>query len=301
MRPNAISPIALLGLCALCALIAVAIGPAGAVTREGFTVAKGAPANKTYPAMTTSSPVARTSAGASANVITVSNCKTVTFCDDVPFEVVVPAGTTESDEFGVTIELSWDDPTGTNDVDMYAWDDGQIKGGANTQVGGAATRANPERMRLSRPTLGAYHLLPHNVQGANTGYKVKATLTIGKFESSVEQLAPERKSSASTTTTTTRPQESLEPDATTTTLAPVAVDHDDDFDFGASDFDRRIALTPEQLAEIAAAQREIAAPAPSKPKKASPAALIASFVITPLALVGGSGTLIWRRRKSLAL
>lgn len=125
-------------------------------------------------------------------------------CDTVPIMVVPPNVPAET-PWLIEIELSWPNPTGTNDLDMTLYDDQQVTKRANTTgyspFGEANTQNNPERIRTYLPTLGKYNLVVLNYLGVNTSYTVKVTMKIGEafttpFES-LDDLPPIAESSSS--------------------------------------------------------------------------------------------------------
>jgi hypothetical protein len=77
-------------------------------------------------------------------------CRTVTYCDAAQFEVKYPKSYLRDVFFGITIELTWDNPrtksnseTG-NDVDLFVWgDDGPAAGGPLSKCGSPTDPAEP--------------------------------------------------------------------------------------------------------------------------------------------------------------
>ena len=275
--------------------VVVVSNSARATTREGFEIGPGQTVNMEYPQLVGVNPQDEVEPSA-------DNCKTVTFCDNIPFVVHAPENLGEDDSFYVAMEITWDDPSKSNDVDVYAYDKGQLKGGTTTRMGKAATSSNPEKINLQQPTLGEYQLVVMNRSGVNTGYKLKARMVRAKFESPVEQLAPPKNPPpAATTDDTTKPEESVEPtatagsDTTPATLAPVPVGADNDFDFGGSDFDDQLAAPEIPQNESAGATRRAA------PKEVAGIVLVAWFVIVPLLALGGGAAVILRRRRNFLL
>ena len=173
----------------------VALAPvAGAFMREGIAVSREQGAEKSYP------PIAGNYQAVAAN-FTPSGCGDETntapfqtFCDRIPLKIAVPE-LDAADEFFVTIELSWDNPSGQNDLDMWVWDDTQIakredpESGTYTELA-AATSAdqNPEIAKLFRPELGDYNVTVMNALGPNTGYKLKVYMTVARGDEIFELL-----------------------------------------------------------------------------------------------------------------
>lgn len=114
-----------------------------------------------------------------------------TFCDHVPLEVIVPSDVSDNDELLVQMSISWDDPSGTNDLDTWVYDDQQITGSGYTAVGEAASGDNPETPKFRVGTLREFNLIILNFSGANTGYVIEAVVAVAKFESPFESLDPE--------------------------------------------------------------------------------------------------------------
>jgi len=276
----------------LSGLLVTLAGPAVARPREGFEVTPSAGVDKkAYPALIGVNPQNQVDAS------TPADCNSVTYCDTIPFTVKPPDNLGENDNFYVTITVGWDDPNKSDDVDIRVYDNGQLQGGAVTRMGRASTSSNPEKVDLQQPTLGDYQLVVQNSSGVNNGYRVSAKLFRGKFESPVEQLAPPAKESTSTTATTAAPpKESLAPPTsmTPTTLAPIAVTHDDSLDFAASDFKSSL---DDPAADQLIAASALRKPPPTKPP--STIVLIIWFVIAPIVLVGGAIAFLYRRRRGI--
>jgi hypothetical protein len=275
------------------ALLVSFAGPAVATPREGFEVKPNTSVDKKeYPALVGVNPQTQ------VDLSTPSDCNTVTYCDTIPFTVEPPPDLKEDDNFYVTVTVAWEDPNKADDVDILVYDNGQLQGGAVTRMGKSSTSNNPEKVDLQQPTLGEYQLVVQNTSGVNNGYTVSAKMFMGKFESPVEQLAPPARETTTTTATTVAPpHEDLGPPTTLThtTLAPIAVAHDDSLDFTASDFQSQITdpATEEFLAQASALRKPPVAKAPST------IALIIWFVIAPIILCGGAVAFLYRRRRGI--
>ncbi|HUQ40477.1 MAG TPA: hypothetical protein VM030_10010 [Acidimicrobiales bacterium] len=289
-----------LRLAALVALLGVVLAPAPpsqATKREPMKITEGKTVEATFPALVGSVPQSEEQVRPNP-----SDCATYTWCDTVPLDIVPPPGLKDEDDFFVEVKISWDNPSGQNDIDTFAYDDQQTKGGAGyTQKASGASADNPETLRLFRPTLGTYNAVILNFVGPNTGYKVTARLLDSKYQAPFEALAPGKKP-ATTTTSTTRPVEVTAPpdtaptETTPPTLAPAAVSNDDDFDFGTSDFEDQLAAPPRPEGGF---EGESAAPA-NQVKKVGGGTVAIWFVVAPLILLGAAGYFIVHRRGGVA-
>lgn len=290
-RSPASTPRRLLGAVAALALVggAASFWPAHAMTKTGFEVAP----DKGYSG--TFGPLVGNDAKAALN-FNPTFCATVTFCDVIPFKVNRPAGA-DPDTITVNIEVSWDDPTTTNDVDIDLYDNKQLDT-TYTRLTRDESTSNPSRVRLSRAALVDYNLVVRNVIGMNLGYTVKASVSTRAFTSPFELLAPKREEARTPPTTAApAPVESLPPPASVAdsggpppTLAPVSVAADSDFDFGNSGFENQLAAPPPSGGVGGAA------PALTKPAKVGGGVVALWFVIAPLLLLGATAAFFLRRR-----
>lgn len=262
---------------------------------------------------------------------TPESCRQATFCDLIPLEIVLPPTLRPADEFFVSVALEWktDKLPGVkvgeaeyakeqnvNDLDLYVWTD--PIGEDQEPVQASSTAANPEKLRIFRPTKGKYAITVFNYAGPNTGYKLRveykpesivppfeslapdfmpvATPPL-PFEAPVELTEPDRPTlpidtSGADTTPTTTPAPPAE--AKPAPLTPVAIDPDPDFTNFADDaFDEQLAapstdvLTEKQVKTV------------GPPKPASTSSLVFWLAIVPLLLLGGGG--FWLSRKGSAV
>ncbi|HUQ40478.1 MAG TPA: hypothetical protein VM030_10015 [Acidimicrobiales bacterium] len=281
---------ALAAVIALVALLAGAASfrPARATTQTGFEVS----ADKAFSG--TFAPLVGNDAKAALN-FNPTFCATVTFCDVIPFKVIRPEGV-DPDTLTLSIELSWDDPTTTNDLDMDIYDNQEL-GDTYVRLTRAESTSNPERVRLARVSQVDYNLVVRNVLGVNIGYSVKASLSTKAFTSPIELLATKREAPRQEPAPVeSRPAETLPPPepaveaAPPPTLAPVPVSADTDFDFGDSGFEDQLAAPP-------APGGGAIAPAPEKPAKVGGGVVALWFVVAPAALLGATGLFVARRRR----
>lgn len=193
---------------ALAALVALAtsspVAPAGALEQgPGLRVEENQTVEQVYPPIPGQNPVPQLP---EYKGITPADCKLAPYCHLIPLEVIPSPTLTESDEFFVTVELTWEteripegptipgekEPTTNemlvNDVDLYVWDDPIPED--NEFEESSATPDVPEVLRMYRPTKGKYQILVLNYSGPNRGYKLKVSYEPERFEAPFELLEP---------------------------------------------------------------------------------------------------------------
>lgn len=183
--------VALLGAGAM----VVVTGPASAATKPELTVTQANTPDK--PATATYGPIPGSwTASRDAVTWTPSGCYTTgpgtAVCDTTPINVKPPAVDAFTDWY-VDIEVSWPDPTTTNDLDIELYDNQQVAQRSQTTgfstMGSSATNANPEKIRAWLPTLGKYNLVVMNYLGTNISYTIKVSMVVGpKFVDPFESL-----------------------------------------------------------------------------------------------------------------
>lgn len=258
---------------------------------------------------------------------TPESCRQATYCDVIPLEVVLPPTLSKSDEFFVTVQLEWQTsqtpgvdpytkPQDVNDLDLYVWDDPIAETGMPAQM--SSTAAQPEKLRLFRPSKGKYSIVVFNYVGPNTGYKLKVEYKPEAIVPPFESLAPEFNAPVTVPESFEPPVEL--PDAPPTlpidnsgveetppvtsppppveipppALTPVVIDPDPDFTNFADDaFDEQLAApTTDVLAE-----KQVKAVGPPKPASAS--SLVFWLAIVPMLLVAAAG--FWLSKKGSAV
>lgn len=280
--------------------LTAAAAPSGAQPREGLTVVEGQTAQGDYPPIPGNYPVAPTVnwTPGGCNDSAIGNV-----CDTVPLEIVVP-DLGPVDDFYVTIEVSWDDPEGLNDLDIYLWDDTQIQASQGddtpswTRMNQSATSANPETIRQFSPTLGTYNLTIVNWSGPNLGYTVKAFITVAEFDEPFELLAPNFTAPTESATPDSVPPppfdfsavDQVQPGPVAPTFGEIPVQPDTELDFGPSDFERNLAAPPPLIGGTPASSL--------RPPREVPG-LVAAFWLggVPTLLVGACAVLLARRRR----
>lgn len=226
-------------------------------------------------------------------------------CDVVLFDVVPPNVDDKTDWY-IDIEVSWPDPTGTNDLDVTLYDDQQVARRGNssgwTQMGESATLANPERIRTWLPTLGRYSLVVLNYLGINTSYTVKISMGVGeRFVDPIEAL--EDLSGVTDSSTDPAPPadsgpsdfsafENFGPPADFSGLEQLTASFDGDF--GAGDLTASAGISDLPPAPPAFTAGRIVA---DRPGPASGAMMFLWLVVVPAALVGGGATYILSRAR----
>lgn len=291
------------------AMVVLLIGTLGggvvsARPQEGIRVAPEEPAEATYGAMGPGCPGCSGRTGALNTLPSSAQCGgNYVHCDAIPVEIVPPSNLSDDRDIFFTIfELHWDDSAG-NDLDLQFYDNAQSTG-THEQLGASESTRNPEVIRAANADLSEYHLVVVNYSGANTGYTIKARISMDPFVSPTEAVAPEPPkqddSSGEEEPEFQAPEDlSGEPPSSTPSapsdpsLPPVegGVTGDDDFNFGFSDLDDRITVDQEDFAAGGGA-----AP-PPKAASVNPAVLLASLVGAPAVVVGSGAAFAWKRRR----
>jgi uncharacterized membrane protein YgcG len=165
--------------------LVVLIAPAGATVQPTFHVKLGEDSEQSYGPIPLQSPLSQVQDPAP------SDCATPGFCDVVPFEVATPPGYNPDDYYmTVKVSVSWSSetidnpaqPVQQNDLDIYLYD---AKG--ENLINRSASSANPEIVSTEQTS---FQLLVNNFSGANTGYTVKAHMTLEKIELPSEAPLP---------------------------------------------------------------------------------------------------------------
>lgn len=91
------------------------------------------------------------------------------YCDVVTLNIQVPGHYTSSHFFKVDIVLTWPDPSGANDLNMY------LHRTNGTQVLASATATQPEKITLQDPSEPQYLIVVSNARGPNSGYRLSVT------------------------------------------------------------------------------------------------------------------------------
>lgn len=291
------------------AMVVLLIGSVGGGTvsarpQEGIRVAKDEPAEKDYGAMGPGCPACSDRTSALATLPTSAQCGgNYVWCDAIPVEIVPPpAGADDRDIFFTIFELHWDDSNG-NDLDLKFYDNGQSTG-THEQLGASQSTKNPEVIRAANADLGEYFLVVINYSGANTGYKIKARISMDPFTSPSEALAPDPpkpdEPEAEEPEDVTPPEDlsgvdsgpgAPPPDPT----LPPAVDTggDSDFGFGFSDLDSQLTVEQDDFAAGAGTPTRVAK------ETVNPAILLASLVGAPALVVGSGVAFAYKRRREL--
>lgn len=122
-------------------------------------------------------------------------------CDLVPLKIVVPPDLGPTDDFLLTLTVTWDptddvDGQGVNDLDVYLFDNTQIakrtapKSTRYTELAVSAGGSQPEVIKLFSPDLVDYNLVVINFAGPNVSYTVKGEIKVEGFQSPFEDLGP---------------------------------------------------------------------------------------------------------------
>src|SRR5687768_7904307 len=96
-----------------------------AATQPGITVTKGQTTEAEY------GPIPGNMPAAPDVNWTPSGCDTAApggaQCDRIPVKIPIPPDIDAADDYYVEIAISWDDPEGLNDLDIYFWDNQQLQ------------------------------------------------------------------------------------------------------------------------------------------------------------------------------
>lgn len=183
--------IAPLAAMAVLAASLFAASPAQSTQREVEVIDRRRGIDKDYPALTTGTP-SRTEP---------THCVAATFCDTIPIDIKPPENIPLGDDFYVKFEVTWDVPD-LNDIDVFLYDDGQIRQEAQDNGSddptepkpsrytgkGSNTNNHPATITLPEPRLGRYNLVVHNAGWSDVAYHLKATMFIAKFKRPFEAL-----------------------------------------------------------------------------------------------------------------
>jgi hypothetical protein len=218
----------------------------------------------------------------------------------VPFSIEVP-DKKPGDDFVVYLTFSWEQPSGTEDLDFWIFDDGQTAEAEGTtgykEIGSSASGDMPEKVKLYDPEFGRYNIVANNFSGVSTGWHIKAESTVGVFEKPFESLAPGPGGGSvnpGNKPTTTVPRSTTTLATTTTVTVHEGQDiPDDDFEGSAfapekSSFDAQVAAGT----EAQGARRAF-----GKPSSPSTLTVVTWMVLLPAVLAGG-GVLLLRARRS---
>lgn len=291
--------IAISSLVLLAGTVAVA-SPAGAVKTDTVTIRRGPETAATF------GPIPGSFPATTAAVPEPYDCWNpeeegvlFAFCDTVPLKIEVPDDLGPTDDFLVTVSVTWtpsEDVDGQplDDIDIYLYDNQQIgkrtneKSTAWTNLGESATAGYPETVKLFNPTLGDYNLVVVNWAGTNIDYTVTGVMQIESFDLPFEDLGPSfgsRRTSSESTSDFAAPidlsgddlpssggfstigAEDLGGNLTAQDLDEIALMPDADFtDFDDSDFESQLTAPPPPVApganaRLAAVTREASMPA----------------------------------------
>ena len=222
----------------------------------------------------------------------------VGFCDAIPVRAVVPESFNPlHDEAFVTLEVSWDDPTGVDDIDIYLWSDEE-----GTLEATSISAKNPEKVstELRNTTLVINH-----TKGVNLGYTVRGRLFVDTPTKPFELLEPVRPIGGGSGSGLPTGSPIIDagpgaglfdlPPADLPAIAPAGAN-------GAAVTRVDLVPAPPDSIEIdfEAAQRELAAKAgrfktTSSSKSASPAGVWFWLVLLPIAVVATGGMWLVRR------
>lgn len=157
---------------ALVGLIAAVIVAGAALGRDAddITVTGGQTVNKDYPAIPSQEPPGVAPLFGNIGQRSPAFCRdNGQWCDVIDLIIQVPAHYTSSNFFRVDISLTWPDPSGINNLNMY------LHRTNGTQVLSSATATQPERITLQDPPDPKYWIVVNNAQGVNSGYRMSVT------------------------------------------------------------------------------------------------------------------------------
>ena len=288
-------------------------GPASAATKPELTVTQANTSDK--PATATYGPIpAAWTASRDAVTWTPSGCYTTgpgtAVCDTTPINVVPPTVSPDTDWY-IDIEVSWPNPTGTNDLDIELYDNQQVSQRNNTTgfttMGSSASSSNPEKIRAWLPTLGKYNLVVMNYLGTNISYTIKVTMAVGEkfidpFES-LEDVPPPDTSGA---------EDATAPEDAPADLSTFEEDFGSFEDFagledltstGDSDLTSDVFGNDGEISDLPSAPPAVGALgniAASRPGPASGMLMFIWLVLLPALAIGGVATFITTRSRRSA-
>lgn len=291
------------------ALVAVSGEGALAGTQAKQRVTLQAPLNVTFPGIPQAAPMS------SFRVVDPGECGVANYCDTVPLEVVYPDDIPPGDEVRMEVELSWDDTGGSN-LDLYLWDNRQIKqqygrpdpGDANYDpretdytLIDSSTINNPETISIPSPDIRDYNLVVHNQDGAAPNYTVKVRLEVDSadevYEYQEEKKAAAAGSDDSGGSASLDDLESADGagDASATS-APGSIDPTLDPAFSSAD-ESLLGIEERDIdSELASPALQSSAPlATAKPDPPSGITLVIWLVVLPALM--GAGIAYWLRRQ----
>ena len=159
---------------------------AEAAKHAKMTATAAAPARVTFPAIPQSAPMT------SFRPVDPDECSISAYCDTVPMEVIYP-DVPPGDEVLLDIEVAWDDQGESNNLDLFVWDNKQIKQQYGRAEPGddswdardtdytlidSSSFSFPERLTLVSPDIRDYNLTILNWGGNNFGYTVTLTMRV---------------------------------------------------------------------------------------------------------------------------
>lgn len=153
-------------------------GPAGAVEQEPIKLTAPSSETREYDALIGTNPVNYAGAPGDARP---NSCSQYTYCDSIPLQLSVPESLKNSDteDYFLRIKVEWDNSSGNN-LDAYMYNAPYPDEGP-APIASSATANMPETINLYRPERPEYILTVMNRNGANSGYKVTAALTVEPF------------------------------------------------------------------------------------------------------------------------
>lgn len=186
--------------------LAVVALPAEAAQQETVVVSVDKPVRIEYPPIPSGAPMT------AARKVDPDECRVpATYCDTIPFKVEIP-DVPPGDDYRLSITVDWDHQGQVNNLDVFFWDNGQIKeefgepqpGDENYQAQDQSPYTLvdegdymfPERISVTEPGLIDYNLtvLNWNAPGtgaANLGYTIEAHIEVASFDPPFESLEPE--------------------------------------------------------------------------------------------------------------
>lgn len=159
---------------ALVGLIAAVILAGAALGRdaEDITITEGQTINKDYPALPSQEPPAVALFFGNFGQRSPNFCRdNGQWCDVIDLNIQLPAHYTSADFFKVDITLSWPNPSGVNDLNMYL----HRANSSGTQVLSSAGANNPEKITLQDPPDPKYWIVVNNARGVNSGYRLSVS------------------------------------------------------------------------------------------------------------------------------
>lgn len=273
----------------LLALGASGIRPADALLRDSITINPEDKIERDYPPLTGQNPT--------NNAQDSATCESALYCDTIPLDVKVPASLGANANYVIQITMTWEttkaNGTTVNDVDLF------LEDSTRSVLTKSATQNEPEVLTAPKLKQDRYYITVVNYLGDNPGYHLMVRFLTDASNTSelLDNQGPEASGPEATPEPSAPPIDHSNDPTTFIDTPPPSIAT---FEAGTdSAFDPSLfaaepgtptgpGFDPTQLAGSQNARATV--------DPASGVAVFFALVVLPLALVGGTGAFIWRRR-----